>query len=490
MSQSLSIAKTRKKSAKSKEIDQIFLWCPDNFDPKAFLPAKLHRYADCARYFLHRIHYGQVFGRLGDAGYVRLKAHYLHRFINRRKYNDIRKALIDSGSIECEVAGGKETYSVGDQAKGYRIGPALLDSEWIRYETRYAPLRRAIKKWRLEDPTNRRLTPNYDFVLSNLNSLEIDRERAEKIIASIEGDDTYKKRLGTIVDAIVQGDFHGKPCPYGRLHHNITNLKSDLRRCLHVNGQPLVNVDIRNSQPLFLCLLIRICERNRGYLEHLSSFCPKPADKGMDWDFFSNDEIIELFEKSVSKEEEKEEKEEKGIENSLPHYVATFDLNPYFTRDLDAIQAVNEDDQDSPTFLRLCETGQLYDSFTDDETTRDQAKKRLFSEVLYAKNHVLKGSEFGRRFEERFPYVFRFIRRIKKRDFGNLSRLMQRYEAAFMFDRVVDRIRRERMETLVVTIHDSILTTPERVDYVISVLREEFEALGLSPTLKVESYAA
>jgi hypothetical protein len=36
-----------------------------------------------------------------------------------------------------------------------------------------------------------------------------------------------------------------------RYHSNLTNLRSDLRRHLRVDGQPLVQIDISNSQPLF-----------------------------------------------------------------------------------------------------------------------------------------------------------------------------------------------------------------------------------------------
>lgn len=42
-----------------------------------------------------------------------------------------------------------------------------------------------------------------------------------------------------------------------RAHTNLTNLKSDLRQFLYVDGEQLGQVDIKNSQPLFFCLHIK-----------------------------------------------------------------------------------------------------------------------------------------------------------------------------------------------------------------------------------------
>jgi len=43
----------------------------------------------------------------------------------------------------------------------------------------------------------------------------------------------------------------------GRLHTNLTNLKSDLRNYLTYDGKTLVAVDIRNSQPYLSLALFR-----------------------------------------------------------------------------------------------------------------------------------------------------------------------------------------------------------------------------------------
>jgi hypothetical protein len=49
-------------------------------------------------------------------------------------------------------------------------------------------------------------------------------------------------------------DFH--VCDYGRVHHNVSRLPGKYRRKLCVSGRRMVEVDIKQSQPYFLGLLL------------------------------------------------------------------------------------------------------------------------------------------------------------------------------------------------------------------------------------------
>ena len=51
-------------------------------------------------------------------------------------------------------------------------------------------------------------------------------------------------------------DFRFSTCAYGRVHTNVTNLAEYLRKYISINGQKLYELDIANSQPYFLALLI------------------------------------------------------------------------------------------------------------------------------------------------------------------------------------------------------------------------------------------
>ena len=105
----------------------------------------------------------------------------------------------------------------------------------------------------------------------------------------------------------------------------------------------------------------------------------------------------------------------------------------------------------------------------------------MFAQVLFAVNKVMLNSDLGREFEGRFPEVMAMIKKIKSRGFAQLAKVMQRYEAAFMYDRVVRRLMLEHPEVYVLTIHDSIMTLPEHAETIRSIMLEEFARLGLHP---------
>lgn len=467
--------------------DDIRLYVPEGFRPEEYLPEELHPYADCARYFLHRIIYGVIFGRLDRRhGYTRLKKDYMKPFFAGH-YHEIRTALVTSGAVEVETGDdGKESYSIGHMAKGYRLGPALLDRKWVLCTPAYRPLRKAIFKWRQEDPTRKRMSRPYRHVVEWYKQTKIDASRAKSMIDQFESPEDcklseceYREMLVKQVEAIDQGHHNYTICRYGRLHHDVSNLKSDLRCCLSYQDSPLVNLDIRNSQPLFLCLLMLICQANSGCLEHLCSYRPRKKS-APDVNFFSNEEVIEFFDSIEVVRDAREEQREREPGETQAHYVAGIDLivKKYKTLGLE-----------KTFFLRQCESGTLYDSFTTETMSRDKAKRRFFSEVIYAENHVMRQSTMGKMFRERFPEVYGFMAKIKRKDFAHLSRLMQRYEAAFMFERVVGRLMEEHPDIYVVTIHDSILTPPRHVETVEAIILDEFEQLGLRPSVRVESYA-
>ena len=56
-----------------------------------------------------------------------------------------------------------------------------------------------------------------------------------------------------------------------RFHSNLTRLKAEARRALRVNGKPLAEIDIKNSQPLFLAKLLK--ERGVAGCERYIEIC-------------------------------------------------------------------------------------------------------------------------------------------------------------------------------------------------------------------------
>jgi hypothetical protein len=119
---------------------------------------------------------------------------------------------------------------------------------------------------------------------------------------------------------------------------------------------------------------------------------------------------------------------------------------------------------------------------------RSAFKEKFYGDVFFGKTCYR--SKLKDRFEKRFPSVAKMLREMKKRDYRRSSWLMQNYEATVFIYNICNRIRAERPELVLFTIHDSILTVPSEVEYVASVIRDEFRRLGITPTLKREEYNA
>jgi hypothetical protein len=84
--------------------------------------------------------------------------------------------------------------------------------------------------------------------------------------------------------------------------------------------------------------------------------------------------------------------------------------------------------------------------------------------------------------------VYAVIRDLKKDDYASLARRMQRKESAIMIEGVAGRCLREMPNIPIYTIHDSVATTPDHVDKIKQIIREEFQKERLKPTINREDF--
>jgi hypothetical protein len=142
---------------------------------------------------------------------------------------------------------------------------------------------------------------------------------------------------------------------------------------------------------------------------------------------------------------------------------------------------------DLDRYLRLCEEGRLYEHLMEPGEERSRLKKRLFANVFYGKPCYR--SPLKLRFEREFPTIAWMLNSLKQKDFRQIAWLMQSYESTIFIAIICQKIIKERPELPLFTIHDSILTVPDYIEYVRKVILEEFAKLGIVPTLKEECYA-
>jgi len=258
----------------------------------------------------------------------------------------------------------------------------------------------------------------------------------------------------------------------GRLHTNLTNMPSDLRNFITWKGKKLGAVDITNSQPFLSSVLFQ------------KSFYGNYA--------VGNDEKLSLFSFS------------EGFSFSPTielHNNITYDSNIATTQLESSSLKLQESPQlaeqpDVKLFLELVENGRFYEHLEEafkaewgsELGTRKAVKGAVFL-VLFTDNRFLGQDEAkGKRlFKKLFPNVYKLFAAYKKHDPRGLPILLQRIEVKLILDIIAKRIAKEMPRIPTFTIHDSITTTVEHIDYLQRVMKEELKKyIGVEPKFKVE----
>ena len=183
---------------------------------------------EAIRCILHIIHYRHCMEALPREALVPLKAAYLRRQIPG--WNAIKQGLLRDGIIETD-----HFYVEGQKCFGYRAGERFRGSPY-----RLVTIKTNIPNESNDD--NAFATPVCTWL----------KRQAQRI--AVANDET-SDQLQIIRDGFWR--FNSRDAFGWRFHSNLTRLKAEARKALRVNGQPLAEIDIKNSQPLFLGKLLK-----------------------------------------------------------------------------------------------------------------------------------------------------------------------------------------------------------------------------------------
>lgn len=458
-----------------------WLYVPATFDPEV-LPADLKPHADSARYFLHRIIWGQVMKKRTIDNFVPLKFDYLREVIPDRIIVPLKDALIAEEVIECDGH-----YIEGRKSLGYRLGEKHWKARLIRVAVGDEATAKKIRAVRRAKYKKVRLDVHC-WLRSQFKRLEVDQPLALSLLSGHRRFELVK----IPVDQIAYKETEFGPCRYGRVHSSLTRCSGRVRPALHVSGESLVMLDVANSQPLFMALLVinyrKQGNKTFGYVtfaknstnqykdidkiieETISSFTPIH-------DIFTSSSFLPAYTTRIASRKEEQSLTEQDIETTgcLPQDIS-----------------VNRDflSKDEQHFVTLCEQGKLYRTLKNEMEDREMplrhwVKTEMF-EVLFGSNRLK--SRLKDIFEETFPGVAEVIRVHKTKDYRFLPRLLQNIEANFVINGVCRRIMTVMPEAPVYTIHDSILTTRPFVEPIRQIMVEDFARLGLTPTLHEKDY--
>jgi hypothetical protein len=342
-------------------------------------------------------------------------------------------------------------YSPGKKSKGYKINRKYLYGFLV--EVKINPktqLYKKILKAKINEKAHyNRLEPHLKSMLQKFKSIEID----------------YPKALNWILDNIPssQQHFHinsinhiqdkrfryfGRNKTNSRLDTNFTNLKSELRQFLK---EDFVNIDLKNSQPFFLSILLNNIINNTIVLLCSKSHCLDTIET------FGNKAVKEIL-----KIHQKQKKS--NLVNLLQFSHSTLH-------------------------------GTLYEDFIENYQhpfERVEAKEIMFK-VLFSKNISYKNfrvfvpyEKEKEIFSEVFPFVFECVKILKAKDHTKLSIFLQRMES-YIF---IDCIAKELVENNIIpiTIHDSVIVEKENKREALSIIQKVFlKKFGVIPAFCVGS---
>ena len=344
--------------------------------------------------------------RQDNESYVPLNYEMLRTMLPKRQLTPIIMDLIRWGVIERN-----ESYRNGHRSMGYRLNVLF-----------------PIGKFRVRLITNRRMNqkinshrsimekricvnPAYAAVYRTVEALSIKERRARRKVnrdfdpSVLEDKHRYDSRMIGIDSIALHHIFHAIDPKTGRYYHSYACLARELRPMVQYEGFGLREIDITNSQPLLLHLLLK--------------------------------------EKRMVRPTEGERME------------------------------------------KLVLNGLFYEEFNTNGLDRQVFKKEFYRDVLFGKG--LYSNDTTKLFRRKFPSYAAAIRNIKYDDHRRLAIAMQTMEAEIIFAAVERFIGRYGPNAPIVTIHDSLSTTPDYCEGAMEVLYEVFmERFGIRPHLKVK----
>jgi hypothetical protein len=415
-------------------IAQTRILQPRGLDPRKHFPASLWKNEEVARAVLdHLIVFG-AFRRDGD--WVQCHHEAMAELLGgRRAWDRARNGLLDRGTIESD-----DRYWTGHQSKSYRLGPEWLGCELERFNLRDRRLAASVKA--AQDRRARR-----DLWQEHHYHLERQIERAtidiDETLRWARGKPEWKRAKGArLIELIKVGaSLMTLSRNTGRLFSVVTQLPRDLRRSLRIDGEPFVELDISNSQPLLLA--------------------------SINVHFFINNR-------------RRKEKEESGESFSLSTNVARNDVRFWM---IDGMQ-IDVDD-----FVDVCESGTFYEELAEAagmpcETAADRDRVKVLAfRILFGRDRPNDPRWIG--FKRRWPTMAALLAAIKADDHRNAARLLQKTESNLMVDGVGARLAHEHPHIPLLTIHDAVLTPDPFVETVRDFVLGTWAQVGLTPRLKV-----
>jgi hypothetical protein len=494
---------------------------PRNLNVRDLLLPHLRPYADCLNYFLHLIVTAQLLWEADEDGYVRLKQEYLRRVIPKLMFHELVLWAQQNLIIRWD-----RNFEIGAKSMGYKLTDAYMTAGFHRVPCVSANVAAKVLKLRQTLFYTDVKLPVLKHLRMWYSRLTVDTEAArETVLNDPDLALSAPLHMATIdmLDAIAVTPLDRlefSVCTKGRVHTIATRLAKPLRQHLRINGEPLVNADIANSQPLLLGLVVLQFRTNKAFTRDVKNFDRHTTNPYRTKR--SHTPATEPPQRNGNRKRARRDPGPRpepkptptpgpgagprepgqaapGATNTMsiwcPESLET-DSAKEFTRNRSALS------DDERRYIEICEDGRIYEYMIDRlkgvglTVTRDDIKPEFYRlyygparPVSSFRSEVSRA--FARLFAADFPGIVQVVNAVKKQAgyYEYLVRKMQNVESTLVIGTICERLMREHPDIPLLTIHDSIATTAAHAPLVRRVMVEELLRAGLRPMIKPEAWA-
>jgi hypothetical protein len=485
------VVRRRRVKRTSRRRTPVYFHVPRNLDVRRRLPEHLKQYADCLNYWVHLMVTAYILWETDGEGYARLKEEYLRRVIPTHVLPELRMWAQQNRIMRWD-----RNYTIGEESMGYKLNEAYMVAGFHRIACtdervadRVLALRRTHFYTDIKLDVHRHLRSSYQ-------RLTVDTEAARDTVLShpdLVRDTPIHIGVVEMIDAIADTPVDRLEftyCTKGRVHTLVTRLATPLRQHLRVDGQPLVNADVVNSQPLLLGLLVLQYRKNGNRLRRVKDYThhtPNP--------YTTHHTTTHTHPHTHPTNTTPTHPTPTNTLSIWRGEDSEADAYAEFTANRGALSA------DERRYVEICESGRIYEHMIERlagvgfTVTRDEIKNEFYR-LYYGRVRPVQtlrsevSQAFARLFAAEFPGVLEVVKAVKRRvDYAYLACHMQNVESTLVINTICRRLMREYPHVPLITLHDSIATVPAYADLVRQVMVEEFARVGLRPIVKSEAWS-
>ena len=269
-----------------------------------------------------------------------------------------------------------------------------------------------------------------------------------------------------------QWKYSMKPTSDNRLHSNLTRSPKVLRKHIRYDGKHIYGVDLKTSQPFFLCVLIKaILKKDKGLLDQIKAthiLTDETIEKLFNLEL-NRDDLIEFVQSVLEKDFYNEFEKKLNIDyddSGIPYRM----VSNYLSKDKNRRKRKYEENKE-PT---------RKESF---ETTRDLVKA-VVMEIFYSKPNTR--IKEAKAFREAYPSVYKIFKCLDECKV-KFSYLLQYVEAYVLLDYTAKRIHEDYPEMPLFSIHDALVTNETWKNILKQEMLKHIKAITtINPNLEIE----